>query len=322
MGDISRQLFGAAGSPADPNAFDAIFSSEMLRDLFPSGDQQVENERTHIKREVFHYWTIFKNSAQYLKLMESQLRERQRARILAAALPAWRAAVAVALRSAGLRPGQRGAWNKTQQSTSSARSPGASSVDAVQRAPATPESTDELMMSSDDLIRPGSGGSSYSSSPSRAGGGLQPTMSKEDWSPSSLGDMLNPSANPRSRRRMGQAGRMGAASGYRRTRRVQGSGDSMVGGGGEGGYRFLTYFTDPYTRYCLDSRPKVLKGLRLAAGLQVEFEEAFALLQVTSLHLDALASAVLAHLLDHAQLRIRSGDHDHVWLWANNWSLS
>jgi hypothetical protein len=45
----------------------------------------------HTKQQVFHYWLTFKNSAQYLKMMEAQLLERQRARRLQAATQLWRA---------------------------------------------------------------------------------------------------------------------------------------------------------------------------------------------------------------------------------------
>ena len=44
--------------------------------------------------QVFHYWQLYKTSAQYLSMMEGQLVERQRQRRLQGALRAWRGAVA------------------------------------------------------------------------------------------------------------------------------------------------------------------------------------------------------------------------------------
>ena len=41
--------------------------------------------------QVFHYWQLYKTSAQYLSMMEGQLVERQRQRRLQGALRAWRA---------------------------------------------------------------------------------------------------------------------------------------------------------------------------------------------------------------------------------------
>ena len=40
--------------------------------------------------QVFHYWQLYKTSAQYLSMMEGQLVERQRQRRLQGALRAWR----------------------------------------------------------------------------------------------------------------------------------------------------------------------------------------------------------------------------------------
>ena len=243
MGDVTRQLFGGGGGAAAPPAaaYEAIFSSEVLADLFPSGPQQVENEKMHTKREVFHYWTIFKNSGQYLKLMGSQLKERQRARVLSAAVPAWRAAVVAALKAAGLRPGQRQgpAWKVLEGRGAPARGAPRRPPPALPPAPApVPDTTG----GAESSPRGGGGGGADSS-------GL--TNAHEEWSPSAgahLSDMLNPSANPRGRRRMGAAGRMGAASGYaRRSRRSPGGPDSSAGG--THGYRFLVYFEDPYARF-------------------------------------------------------------------------
>eukprot|EP01045_Picozoa_sp_COSAG04_P035117 COSAG04_NODE_7974_length_1039_cov_1.426596_1_plen_210_part_01 len=42
--------------------------------------------------QVFHYWQLYKTSAQYLSMMEGQLVERQRQRRLQGALRAWRGA--------------------------------------------------------------------------------------------------------------------------------------------------------------------------------------------------------------------------------------
>ena len=54
----------------------------------------------HTKQQVFHYWQIFKNSSQYLKMMESQLFERQRERRLEGAIRRWSTCVAEAQRAA------------------------------------------------------------------------------------------------------------------------------------------------------------------------------------------------------------------------------